>query len=200
MDLVHHDVYSLKYALCPLKKEKATGDELIGYIVSKVYLLNEIEKEDENGNIRKCYEVFFPYITYAGRLISRHHYLRNGLVIDRKLITVISNVYDSFEEAKVIAEEKNKDYPFISNYLSSERELVLLQNQMLDSEQLRQAQVIDSKKLNTVSKSSCEETKEEKVEKIIEEYEKTPSVKSEQPKTLVKRIMGFLNRRTDRNK
>ena len=71
---------------------------------------------------------------------------------------------------------------------------------MLDNEQLRQAQVIDSKKLNTVSKSSCEETKEEKVEKIIEGYEKVPSVKSEQPKTLVKRIMVFLNRRTDRNK
>ena len=99
------------------------NNNLYGYIVSKCYVIKEVEKR-ENGNLKKYYEVVFPYTNknsflhlnnidenlkdqYLYRLRKQPEYSKiNDNIINAQLV---DNIYNTLEEAQLSKIEKSKD-------------------------------------------------------------------------------------------
>jgi len=105
--------YPIKYALFVKKRQRGwvTGlnelerDMVIDYfVVSKCYQVEEKLDFKENGNIEKSYRVVFPYCNQQGewiRVVPEHGYsgICNAVEVD--------NLYDTFDEALLVAENEN---------------------------------------------------------------------------------------------
>ena len=103
--------YPVKYALLPMTSSK-DNIEVIGYLVSKVYI---VEEQEIDGEL--IYNVIFPYSATPGRLTSEF-YCVDGVISNPNLVKSTTRVFTSYEEAKVAALKENEAYPAIKNYQS----------------------------------------------------------------------------------
>lgn len=109
--------YPIKYAAMPIIEqvgwshglhELERNYDVVYYIVSKCYLLNDKTKYKENGKIEKEYEVIFPYQKgqYSSwlRAIPEFNIYSN----DCTNSCLVEKVFDSYEEALEVVTQKNK--------------------------------------------------------------------------------------------
>lgn len=102
--------YPVKYALLPVK-ELITPEfgnnfySTIGYIVSKAYVLEKNKVRMNDGNYRTTYKVCFPHLVVDDRI----NYLRKDPSSDlrRDNEMAVGDLFDSFEEAQAVREERN---------------------------------------------------------------------------------------------
>ncbi len=115
--------FPIKYAVLELKE---TGgyycsyqDIVRGYIVSKCWVIESGIKYFPNGESKIFHQVIFPYKDLSDFKIS----LRNNSeeIMDKKIIPTcyasfnpyvydtVSDIFDCYEDAKVIANEKNEE-------------------------------------------------------------------------------------------
>lgn len=115
--------YPIKYAVLELKKE---GGYLVGYknitqgfIVSKCYVMESNIVYCSDGSIKVTHKVVFPF----NNISCLEDSLKNdGEYIGEKTIpsynannkpypfNIVADLFDSYEEAKIIAEEKNAEH------------------------------------------------------------------------------------------
>ena len=102
--------YPIKYAIMSMIIDENLYNEKeyneIGYIASKCYVVNEIKKYLENGNINVSYEVVFPFkINQYGELVR----FEPSFDIYGECINSVSvtKLFDNYEEANKYAKEKN---------------------------------------------------------------------------------------------
>ena len=113
--------FPIKYAILELKEKGGYitnyEDIVRGYIVSKCWLVESSIKYFSNGNSKFSHKVIFPYkdldilktslrndVEYIGeRVTINYDFNYNPYPVD-----VVSELFDSYEDAKIIAEEKNR--------------------------------------------------------------------------------------------
>ena len=118
-------MFPIKYAVLELKEEGGYSnnyDDIInGYIVSKCYVVGSEIKYFKNGNSEEFFKVVFPYTDIAAfkRSLKYSSLYSNGLYLGEKNIprfdacdqyypvNIVSNVYDSYLEAKEDANNRN---------------------------------------------------------------------------------------------
>lgn len=110
--------YPIKYAVMPIVEQVGWSHglhemereyDVVCYIVSKCYLINDLTKYNENGSVTKEYEVVFPYqsgeFSRWKRVIPTynliHGYCINGNKVDK--------IFDSYEDALKYATDMNKN-------------------------------------------------------------------------------------------
>lgn len=124
--------YPIKYAAMPIIEqvgwsyglhELERKDDVVCYIVSKCYLISDLTKYTEDGQIVKQYEVVFPYqpvefsrwkkVTPSYNLV--HGYCTNGNKVDE--------IFDTYEDALSFVTAKNEEcvknhiyLPYSENY------------------------------------------------------------------------------------
>lgn len=110
--------YPIKYALVPMIEqvgwthglhELERENEIICYIVSKCYLIKEEKRYKQNGAIENKYHVVCPFAYNefdTWKKTEPSFNLLNGSCTNE---IVTDKVYNSFEEAKIAKEQKNKD-------------------------------------------------------------------------------------------
>lgn len=105
--------YPVKYAILGIKGQigwTLGGNELereyavSGYIVSKVYLVGEKIKYNSDGTSEKSYQVVFPYSEFKNMRREKPSYDINYQCWN---YTDVLQVFEDFEQAKEIANEKN---------------------------------------------------------------------------------------------
>lgn len=103
--------YPIKYAVIPMKRHVAYDkcSCVVAYIAAKCYLISTTQKYKENGKICIEHEVVFPYELddfhncYKRIVPSYNIYgpCTNSIVVDY--------IFDTFEEAYIAAQMKNKE-------------------------------------------------------------------------------------------
>ena len=112
--------FPIKYAILELKEEGGYitnyEDIVRGYIVSKCWLVESSIKYFSDGNSEFFHRVIFPYKDLATLKISLRNdreYIGERVTIRYDFnpcpVDVVSEVFDSYEDAKIIAEAKNKE-------------------------------------------------------------------------------------------
>lgn len=103
--------YPIKYAVMPIEEniyyswnEKEKGQRTVCYIVSKCYVINENKMVTENQE-KTMYEIAFPYQKTEYNIFSRIY--PNDF--DDNTISLTNELFDTFEEAKILADEKNNE-------------------------------------------------------------------------------------------
>ncbi len=107
--------YPVKYAILGIKEQVGWTHGLheleieyrvCGYIVSKVYLVGERIKYNSNGTSEKSYQVVFPYPEIMKMRRELPSYDVNYQCWN---YTNVLQVFEDFEQAKEITNEKNKE-------------------------------------------------------------------------------------------
>lgn len=113
--------FPIKYAILELKENGGYitnyKDIVRGYIVSKCWLVESSIKYFSNGNSKLFHRVIFPYKdldTLKTSLCHDDEYIGERVTINYDFnynpypIDVVSELFDSYDDAKIIAEEKNQ--------------------------------------------------------------------------------------------
>lgn len=110
--------YPIKYAILELKENGGWlnnyEDITQGYIVSKCYVMESSIKYFRDGTSKLSYKVVFPFKNNSNLELSLQH-LREEPNPSRDLcgecypVDIVSNLFDSYDEAKVMSIKKNKD-------------------------------------------------------------------------------------------
>jgi hypothetical protein len=124
--------YPVKYAVMPVieRNDWRTNYNVVCYIVSKCYLVNDSTKYKENGQSVKEYEVVFPY-----QLGPDNNWKRTNPSFDHfsgncDNSNIVDSIYDSYEEALEDVTIKNEKLcektwaylPFSGNYVKKIQE------------------------------------------------------------------------------
>ncbi len=100
--------YPIKYGILKLTEPSGwpigTQEVTRGYIVSKCYLVREIKEYQEDGNMKKTYQVVFPYRNYYQFKIA----MKSNLTFEEHaqtpnfnaFVTELDQLYDDYESAK----------------------------------------------------------------------------------------------------
>lgn len=126
--------YPVKYAVLPLYDVVGRDGfgqrnyDIVAYIVTKAYLLGETKIYRENGDVEYDYKVFFPYMSYLEIIKDKRHDIDYNDIRkwnNNQYINSVSNVYETYEEAKQEAEYLNEKgwvycYTDIEEYLNVE--------------------------------------------------------------------------------
>lgn len=112
--------YPVKYAIMPIYEqvgwmsglhELERNYEVVGYIVSKCYVVSKKESYLEDGSEKREFEVVFPYqktdymrIHDFNRVYPEFNY--NGNCVNSN---IVNELYDNFDNAKEVAEKLNGD-------------------------------------------------------------------------------------------
>lgn len=129
--------YLVKYALLPVKEEvydkRRSFYKTICYIVSKVFVEEEHNKKNNDGDIYTTYKVCFPHTVLDGRI----NYFRNTpeSPLARNNEMVVSKLFDDFEDAKKQFElvNINVDDNKLKNYELIESEILELTKDLIVS-------------------------------------------------------------------
>lgn len=107
--------YPIRYAVQPiyLSGKKEIMDNLIGYTVTKCFIVKEIISHLSDGNVEIEYDVVFPYKDLE--FINKELEMRipevkilNSSIIIYPNSNHINRVYEKYEEAKKASNFKNK--------------------------------------------------------------------------------------------
>ncbi len=114
--------FPIKYAILELKEKGGYitnyKDIVRGYIVSKCWVVESSIKYFSDGNSKLFHKVIFPYQdlnTLKTALRNNDEYIGERVTINYDCnynpypVDIVSELFDSYEEAKSIAEEKNKE-------------------------------------------------------------------------------------------
>lgn len=106
--------YPVKYAVLGIEEQTGWGwglNELerefstVAYIVSKVYVVSETMEYFGNGTSKKTFQVVFPYIEKGNLRRSVPDYNLYDQCINA---TKVDMVFDTYEEAAEVANDKNQ--------------------------------------------------------------------------------------------
>lgn len=106
--------YPIKYALLPIEEQNGytlMGDrkyEIVCYIVSKCYLVNEIKEYKQDGRVINKYEVVFAYDYDSYQGYKREEPSFNLVNYSCINSIYVDEIFDNFEDALKVKEEKNK--------------------------------------------------------------------------------------------
>jgi len=109
--------YPVKYALMPIVEQVGWSHglhelerdyDVVYYIVSKCYLINDLTKYKEDGSSVREYEVVFPYqpseFNSWKREIPSYNLMHGGCINSNK----VDRLYDTYEEALKCVKGKNE--------------------------------------------------------------------------------------------
>ena len=101
------NIYPIKYAVEPITELAKKGSNVLGFVVSKVYVIVETKSYTPDG-IKFQYQVVFPIkgikSSRAMKNIRIPEYSSYGQCINQEYST---DVYDTYEEAKKVCISKN---------------------------------------------------------------------------------------------
>jgi hypothetical protein len=102
--------YPVKYALLPITERKMSNSgreysETACFIVAKTYVVEEYKRIPEEGEIITTYRVCFPHVALEDRVNHFRKTPDSDLARDNEM--VVSNLYDTYEEAKAYKDERN---------------------------------------------------------------------------------------------
>lgn len=186
--------YPIRYAVLELKG--TTGKVYgflkmkLGYIVQKCYVLKSSIEYSQNGEAKTSYEVVFPFKNInIWKLYSIRHELNYIYDIGEKNlpgynysydIDIVSNVFESYEEASREADRKNKELmedPYANLFLLLEkgkfRNIEIINNIKDFKEQLTLCQEFE--KLVALETSDMEISREEDMKKPLQLSNKNKS-------------------------
>lgn len=115
--------YPIKYAILGIEEqvgwqpglhEMEREYDVCGYVVSKVYVVGENIKYNRDGTYSKDYQVVFPFSCTTDREKQTPKY---NIYYQCYNSINVSEIFDSIEEAKSTASEKNKEL-FSKSYLT----------------------------------------------------------------------------------
>lgn len=110
--------YPIKYSVMPIIDQSEKND-IVCYIVSKCYVINDIKRYEQNGKCSKKYEVVFPYQLAGNGIYRREEPSFNYYNDNCTNSNIVDCVFDTYEEAVKIANEKNiRIYEGKISYLS----------------------------------------------------------------------------------
>lgn len=107
--------YPIKYAILGIEEqvgwapglhEMERDYDICGYIVSKVYVVSETINYNINGTGKKSYQVVFPFISIADREKQIPKY---NIYYECYNSIYVPNIFDSFDDAKSLATQKNRE-------------------------------------------------------------------------------------------
>lgn len=107
--------YPIKYAILGIEEqvgwlpglhEMEREYDICGYIVSKVYVVGEFIKYNGDGSYKKFYQVVFPFTSIYERKIQVPSYNLNW---DCHNYVNVSEIFDNFDDAKIVSNKKNKE-------------------------------------------------------------------------------------------
>ncbi len=114
--------FPIKYAILELKEKGGYitnyKDIVRGYIVSKCWVVESSIKYFSDGSSKLFHKVIFPYKdldTLKTSLRNDDQYIGERVTINYDFnynpypVDVVSKLFDSYEDAKIIAEEKNQE-------------------------------------------------------------------------------------------
>lgn len=114
--------FPIKYTILKLKEQGGYitnyEDIVRGYIVSKCWVVESSIKYFSDGNSKLFHKVIFPYKdldTLKTSLRNDDEYIGERVTINYDFnynpypVDVVSELFDSYEDAKIIAEEKNQE-------------------------------------------------------------------------------------------
>ncbi len=114
--------FPIKYAILELKEKGGYitnyKDIVRGYIVSKCWVVESSIKYFSDGSSKLFHKVIFPYKdldTLKTSLRNDDQYIGQRVTINYDFnynpypVDVVSELFDSYEDAKIISEEKNKE-------------------------------------------------------------------------------------------
>ena len=109
--------YPVKYALMPIIEqvgwthglhELERDYDVVYYVVSKCYLINDTTKYKEDGSVEREYEVVFPYqlseFNSWKREIPSYNLIHGGCINSNK----VDRIFDTYEETLKCAKGKNE--------------------------------------------------------------------------------------------
>lgn len=109
--------YPVKYAIMPIIEqvgwtpglhELERDYDVVYYVVSKCYLINDLTKYKEDGSIEREYEVVFPYqpseFNSWKREIPSYNLIHGGCINSNK----VDRLFDTYEDALKFATLKNE--------------------------------------------------------------------------------------------
>lgn len=109
--------YPISYAIIEINDNLSwhnNSRDLKFYIVSKCLVLSEYRKYFKDGTLEERYEVFFPYVV-DNKGIHEKDLTKIDIESSRQ---IVSNLYSSYNEAKHMAEQKNKQaYIAFTNFI-----------------------------------------------------------------------------------
>lgn len=166
--------YPVKYAVLELKESGGYlfgyKDITKGYIVSKCYVLESSIKFYANGDNKTFYTVFFPFKDISD--FKMYLNLGEGKkpsydTFDHPLDSdVVSELFDTFDEASLLASQKNKEIKeeLEQNLLSANLEFKPLckeflkefQNNLIMCEKFEQLVLLKTKDMNVSSYQASE--------------------------------------------
>ena len=115
--------YPIKYAILGIEEQVGWAPglhemereyDVCGYIVSKVYVIEENIKYKRDGTFTKEYQVVFPFSCMTDREKQTPKY---NIYYQCYNSVSVSQIFDNIEEAKSAASEKNKEL-FAKSYLT----------------------------------------------------------------------------------
>lgn len=107
--------YPIKYAILGIEEqvgwlpglhEMEREYDVCGYIVSKVYVVGESIKYCSDGSYKKFYQVVFPFTSIYEKKRQIPSY---NLNCDCYNYVNVSNLFDTFDDAKIVSSEKNRE-------------------------------------------------------------------------------------------
>ena len=114
--------FPINYTVLELKEDGGYitnyEDIVRGYIVSKCWVVESSIKYYEDGNSKLFHKVIFPYKnleTLKASLRNNSKYIGERVIINHDFnynpypTDIVTNLFDTYEEAKLKAEEKNKE-------------------------------------------------------------------------------------------
>ena len=100
--------YPIKYAIMPVTTYAKNDDIILGYIVTKVFLILELHRYLPNGVIKSSYDVVYPVKGLKSSEVMADirmpEFDQGGLCINADHN---NNVFDTFEDAKKVCAEMN---------------------------------------------------------------------------------------------
>lgn len=116
---MEHDLrYPVKYAILELKERMGWVDnyeeKICGFIVSKCYVVDSNVKYLSDGTVKISHKVVFPFKNNSYYELSLQHINEmpnpsRDLSGDCYEADIVSEIFDSYDEAHTIAWQKNKD-------------------------------------------------------------------------------------------
>ena len=115
--------YPIKYAVLELKEKGGYSvgyeDITYGFIASKCYVLGSSIRYNSNGSYSINHKVVFPYedisclevsLKYDKTNIGNEQIPSFDACSRPYPINIVDSLFDSYEDAKLVAEEKNEEY------------------------------------------------------------------------------------------
>ena len=160
--------YDIKYAIAVLDKHNRLSfypykkEDMVGYVISKVFVVSEETKYNENGEYN-VYDVVLPY-NNLGSQRDYPFFVEDGNSV---YSTRIYRVFDSYDEAKEEVDKLNESLKYQALADVYKTKTIFLTHQ----DKIEEASKLFKQRLN-----KCHI-----FESILDEYTKDLKVKSRQP-------------------